>query len=202
MKKILTILVVVFILSPSLVFAQTQPFAPINPQTLGNPAAFCQSGTCTYVPLEPLPGYTQNQNVANFGTYIATAFKLFVVLGGMIAVATFVFGGITYMTADVLNKKDFGRKQMQRSVYAILLLLGVYLILVTINPNLATLKFDPAPLRTGAPSAANTPSQAPFTITSGQPTALERADCEDNPNRRVAYLPIGGWRCEANPNQP
>lgn len=157
---------------------------------------FCNGVRCTYTPLERLPGQTNDtiSTPQQFGDYVGSAFRLFIVLGGMLAVATFVFGGITYMVSDVLDKKDFARRQMQRSVYGILLLLGSYLLLVSINPEIGLFKFNPGEI----PSNFSNNATPGSTVFSGQPTDAERAACEgassESAGGRVQLVP-GAWQC-------
>lgn len=130
MKKLFLIPLLFLLVAPLFAAAQTAP------------APFCAggAGTCTYIPLEPLPG--QQKGPLNFATYVGNAFKVFIVLGSMIAVGVLVFGGISYMVSEVVPHKDWARQKIQQAVWALLLLLSSYLILSTINPDLTIFRFD------------------------------------------------------------
>ncbi len=109
-------------------------YAAAIPQT---PTAFCTNGTCTYTPLEPLPGQpAAGQGALTFAQYISNIFTISIVIGSMIAVAVLVVSGITYMMSEALPSKDWGKRKIKQALWALLVLLGSYLILSTINPNL------------------------------------------------------------------
>ncbi|MEK7068321.1 MAG: hypothetical protein AAB964_00720, partial [Patescibacteria group bacterium] len=129
-----------------LLFAAIILFSSVAPVLAQQP--FCNGKECTYTPLEQLPGQqsTGITSVKDFGNYVSSAFRIFIILGGMFAVATFVFGGVAYMTSETLGGKDWARQRMQRAVYGILLLLGSYLLLTTINPDFKFSTFDPRSL--------------------------------------------------------
>lgn len=183
---------------PAQQFERPVNTAPMNYSTpTPGPAStdnggFCQGGQCTYIPLEQLPGMDRVEGIrdpAHFGAYLTAAFRIFIILGGMFAVATFVFGGVTYMTTLESGRKDWARKQMQRAVYGILLLLGSYLLLYTINPELTIFRFNPGAItgtRNPALPAANAldpsiPSRA-FRETNGE---IVRTNATDTGGRNL-----------------
>jgi len=93
------------------------------------------SSNITYVPLEPIPGFTPSANL-NFGDLLESIFKVLIILGGMIAVGAFVYAGIKYMTSDVIGSKSDAVKRLNASLLGLLLLVSSWLILYTINPQL------------------------------------------------------------------
>jgi hypothetical protein len=103
-------------------------------------------GNLTYTPLEPLPGVnlTTSGGGVDLESLINSLFKILLALGAMTAVAMLVFSGVTYMVSDVVNKKNEARKRIQNAVFGLLLLIGAYLILNTINPQLVNF-VNPAP---------------------------------------------------------
>lgn len=126
MKHFLLILAVMLCLgfSSGAALAQT-PTSPV-----------CQAnGTCTYVPLEPLPGLPQDGN-ADFGSFLAGIFRLVFSLGALFAVTMFVIAGVGYMLSesavDISKAKDRGKA----ALWGMLLLAMSWLILNTINPKL------------------------------------------------------------------
>ncbi len=172
------------ILSIALLFV----FLPLSLQAQTNPATqteFCNGTRCSYIPLEPLPGQQIGSQGVDFGSYLNYAFTLFIVIGGMFAVATFVWGGIMYMVSDVAKSKDTGRKQMQRAVYGLLVLLGSYILLYTINPQLVqTGIFDPNSVVSGTFSNRFQPVQQQTNTGAQQITPQQRdnlmAGCPSN----------------------
>lgn len=97
----------------------------------------------SYVPLAPLP-YTTNSKSVNpnpgeettFSRYLVGAYQLFFGIAGILAVIMIIFGGFQYATTDAIGKKEDGRAMIQNAIYGLLLALGAYLILYTINPRL------------------------------------------------------------------
>ncbi|HEV7449076.1 MAG TPA: pilin [Candidatus Paceibacterota bacterium] len=126
-----------------------------------NPNAFCAGGTCTYTPLEPLPGFPttfggKNSN-NSISTEIGDALKIFIWLGAIVAVVILILGALTYMFSDVVTNKKNAIDRIRRAMWGILILGGSWLILNTINPQLVNLnlKIDPfAPINT----STNTPT--------------------------------------------
>ncbi len=162
--------------------------------------SFCNGGTCTYTPLEPLPGQPASLTTGQqFGVYLGTAFKLFIVLGGMLAVGTFVFGGISYMVSDIVDKKDWARRKMQAAIWALLLLLASYLILNTINPSLTNFNCNLNPLSTQK-GCNVTPQQA--VLQGGNYTLPTKDEMQAQENKCQARVPachavnvVGGYDC-------
>ena len=77
------------------------------------------------------PGVT-SEVVDGQAVLIAPAGKEVITLN---AVGTLVWGGIIYMTSEVMDKRDLARKRIQAAVWGLVLLLGAYIILNTINPR-------------------------------------------------------------------
>ncbi len=100
MKKLILTIALLFVFLPLSLQAQTTPTTQTE---------FCNGTRCSYIPLEPLPGQQIGSQGVDFGSYLNYAFTLFIVIGGMFAVATFVWGGIMYMVSDVAKSKDTGR---------------------------------------------------------------------------------------------
>lgn len=116
-------------------------------QTNGtNPTAFCSGGSCTYIPLEPLYGlptsYGPNQGQGSFVSLIGNSFKLLIGAGGLVAIVMIVLGALTYMFSDIAGNKKKSLDRIRGAMWAIVLLVSSYLILVTINPDLVKFSLD------------------------------------------------------------
>ena len=59
-------------------------------------------------------------------------------IGAILAVIMIVFSGIQHMVSEAVDTKSDAKKRIQGAIYGLLLLLGSYLILKTINQNLVT----------------------------------------------------------------
>lgn len=147
MKKIpfyfLILLVVI-----SLVF----PFVTTTAQETPTNASADQD----YVVLAPLPGTTKNDCVGDDCTttlekYLPGAFNLMVGVAAALAFIMITWGGVMYATSDALSSKTEGKGYVENAVWGLLLVIGAWVILNTINPQI--LKFDSilprADVRTG-----------------------------------------------------
>ena len=125
-----------------------------------NPNSICNGKTCTYTPLEPIPGLPQSGS--DFAGFLNGMFKLLFTIGGMVAVASLVYGGITYMVSEIVGKIEWAKRQMREALWGLALLVAAWLILYTINPDLITFKLNVQSITTNTPtSAANTTATAP-----------------------------------------
>jgi len=136
----------------------TPPDKPVNGNAI-NPVA-------DYYPLAPLPGVgvtcTQDNSVppkticvhtapicdANgknctqtsaFGNYLNTMISLTIGICAVLAIIMIIMGGIQYMTSELVSGKEEGRKKVTQAILGLLLALGAYAILNTINPDLVNI---------------------------------------------------------------
>jgi len=74
------------------------------------------------------------------GNYISGFYSFALMIGGLLAFGAIVFGGVKYMTAvGNPSAQSEGRAWIESALLGLLLLVGAYLILNTINPNLVNL---------------------------------------------------------------
>ncbi|MBI2451097.1 MAG: hypothetical protein HYV52_02035 [Parcubacteria group bacterium] len=76
---------------------------------------------------------------SDLGNYLAYVYTLGLGASGIAALAMIVWSGIKYMTSEIVTSKEEARKDIQAALFGLALLLGAYLILNTINPNLVSL---------------------------------------------------------------
>lgn len=112
-----------------------------------------------YTVLAPLPGTTScadNNLGANCKTtlekYLPGIFKLAIGLSAVAAVLMIVIGGLQYMSTDAIMKKEDGKKRIQNAIYGLVLVIGAWLILNTVNPNLLKLNLKIDDITTTAPA--------------------------------------------------
>lgn len=117
-----------------------------------------------YTVLAPLPGTTIKENCVagdpecktTLAKYLPGLFKLLVGLAAAGAVLRIVFGGFLYMSSDALQGKEDGRTMIWNSVKGLVLIIGAWLILYTINPGLLELRLNIETVEiSGPPSSAN-----------------------------------------------
>lgn len=91
-----------------------------------------------YVPLAPLPGqpaaYEANQSA--LPSYLATIYKLGIGAAGVLAVLMLVWGGFQYTTSEAIQGKSDAKGIIQNVLWGGAIVLGSWLLLVTINPRL------------------------------------------------------------------
>lgn len=95
-----------------------------------------QAPDLDYIPLEPIPGLNIEGGSADFSTLITGWFRILLVIGALLAVATLVIGGVGYMLSEAVHSTELAKKRIQAALFGLLLLVMAWLILNTINPQL------------------------------------------------------------------
>jgi hypothetical protein len=142
----------------------TTPPTCVAPQVLDPTTNTCVTPSVntktTYTLLTPLPGMGLNgtsqtidtqksdTNPCPFGKYLNILIKLFLGICGVLAVVMIVMGGIEYMTSELASSKEAGKESIRNAILGLLLALGAYLILNTINPNLLNVCLNTLPVAT------------------------------------------------------
>lgn len=70
------------------------------------------------------------------GKYLNLMIKIIIGLSGVMAVMMFVIGGIEYMTSELVHSKESAKSRMTGAVLGLVIALGAYALLNTINPDL------------------------------------------------------------------
>jgi type IV secretory pathway VirB2 component (pilin) len=81
------------------------------------------------------PTNTTGQN-SNLGIYLNLMIKLFIGICAVLAVIMIVMGGIQYMTSELPGNKEAGKERIMHAIFGLLLALGAWTLLNTINPDL------------------------------------------------------------------
>lgn len=138
MKMIRILIMITFFVSlvPSLSLATNHTPVPIRAQ----PAA--QTPNKGYVPLATLPGLTttpgQEKQLAD---YLIILYKIGIWTAVILAIASIIWGGVQYITSAGGEGKGAGKEMIQSAIFGLLLALGSYIILSTINKDLLELDF-------------------------------------------------------------
>ena len=82
---------------------------------------------------------------SNLGKYLNIMISLFIGICAVLAVIMIVVGGIEYMASELPGNKGHGKERITHAIFGLLLALGAWLILNTINPDL--LKTDLSSLK-------------------------------------------------------
>lgn len=98
----------------------------------------------SYEPLSPLPGTTASgtSTVSSLGGYITGLYKIVIGISIVLAVVLFMVAGLEWMTAEAVGKKEDAIKRINAVLFGLLLTIGSWLFLNTINPNIITLNID------------------------------------------------------------
>jgi len=102
----------------------------------------------TYDPLAKLPGLESPIDTAGecpFGRYLNIMIKLILGIAAVLAMVMIVMGGIEYMTSELISGKEAGKETVTHAILGLLIALGAYLILNTINPQLLSVCLDKLP---------------------------------------------------------
>lgn len=129
------------------------PTNPNDPSDLGKLKPDC------YDLLAPLPGLQAlgvpindrtNEGIANgifttnfsLGFWVNRIVLLIIGLLGLFAVIMIVIAGVQYMTTEVIGTKSSAKERIVNALIGLVIALGIFVLLNTINPNLLTLDPD------------------------------------------------------------
>jgi len=114
-------------------------------ETICRAPATVKDGVCVnngYQLLAPLP--SPDGNLTNFdpqqeyalGGYLNVMIKIIIGLSAVMAVVMIVLGGIEYMTSELVSSKENGKQRITNAIFGLVIALGAYALLNTINPDL------------------------------------------------------------------
>lgn len=104
-----------------------------------------------YIPLAPIPGTvtegcdftsTSAKCQTTFMTYLNGAYKTAIGVAGMLAVVMIIWWGFQYVITASEGGKTDSREGITNALIGLLLTLGSWLIVYTINPKLVQMRFD------------------------------------------------------------
>lgn len=117
-----------------------------------------------YVPLVSIPALNNQDGSVNISGYIPGAVRLAIKIAGALAVIMIVIGGVQYASTDAINGKSEGKERIQNAIYGLLLAIGAFFILNSVNPE--TLNLNLEIKRPGGSGSAVTPApETPTTPT-------------------------------------
>lgn len=124
------------------------------------------SGTVKYAPLVVIDGLTNATNGGSFSDYIDFLYGLSIAIAALLAVIKIIVAGVKYMMSSLPGTKGNAKSEIQGALLGLLLILGAYLILNTINPALTktTVNFQSLkenPKYANRPAALKPASSAP-----------------------------------------
>jgi hypothetical protein len=126
-KKIILILLVVFLVTPLFALAQDT-----------------KEGV-KYIPISGSEVSTElgiGDEIPDLKTFINKIFQIGIRIAGVLAVLIVIFGGIQYMTTDAFQSKSEGKERIKRAMLGLGIALSSILILNTINPRITDFTFE------------------------------------------------------------
>ncbi|HTE49214.1 MAG TPA: hypothetical protein VK675_04890 [Candidatus Paceibacterota bacterium] len=116
-----------------------------------NSVTWTSTGATAYQLLAPLPcekntpGCDANGQLKTFdaaqsntalGAYLNLMIKVFIGICAVLSVVMIVIGGLEYMTSELISSKEHGKERIRNALLGLLIALGSYALLFTINPDL------------------------------------------------------------------
>jgi len=80
-----------------------------------------------------------------FGSYLNMMIKIAIGIAAVLAMIMIVMGGIQYMTTELVSGKESGKKTITNAILGLLLALGAFAILNTLNPDLLNIGLSNLP---------------------------------------------------------
>jgi cell wall-associated NlpC family hydrolase len=116
------------------------------------PISAAEENGFDYTPLsQGLPGFDTGEEIG-FAQFLAIIFNILLIAAGILAFVMLIIGAFQYMSIDSISGKEGGKEKMLNALLGLLLALGAWVILNTINPQLTTnlgLQIDGVVLETG-----------------------------------------------------
>ncbi len=110
-----------------------------DPKNTDNQDCKCTTGYCL---LQPIAGLKTIPDSTSISTYLNIMFKIGIGLAAVLAVIMIVIGGIQYMSTDAISGKEDGKHRIKGALTGLILALGAWALLNTINPDLVLIKLD------------------------------------------------------------
>ncbi len=111
----------------------------------GTPGTVAPMDTGSYTLLAPLPQLPATLDVTGttaLGNYLNIMIKIFIGICAVLAVIMILMGGIEYMSSELISSKEHGKESIRNAIFGLILALGAWLLLNTINPNLLKTDFS------------------------------------------------------------
>jgi hypothetical protein len=107
----------------------------------------------SYTTLTPIKTSSQEyvkttESTNDLSAYLDNMFKLGIALCTGLAVLMIIIGGIQYVSSDAWSKKTDGKDRIVAALFGLLIALGSYALLKTINPDLLSTKLTLTPVNT------------------------------------------------------
>ena len=99
---------------------------------------FAQEDGGGFVPLVGIP-FVETGQVSSLGEYVNALYLAAISIAAFLAVLKIIVAGVQYMLSEVVTSKEQAKKSIYGAIVGLLIVLGAFLILNTINPTLTNL---------------------------------------------------------------
>jgi hypothetical protein len=125
-----------------------------------NPPSTASQNGIGYVPLAPIPGTESSpgKTAVTFTSYVSGLYTFLIAGSIVLTILMIIWGGFTYLSTDAIYGKEEGRKIINQALLGLLLVLGSWIILNQINPNLVNFELN---LKIDKGTTSNTPQPNP-----------------------------------------
>lgn len=130
-----------------------------------------------------------------FGTYLNLIIKMFIGICAVLSVVMIVMGGLEYMTSELAHTKESGKQRITHAIFGLLIALGAYALLNTINPDLLENKLDIPAAKITKTSGGGTAAPATQPLTVEKKCSIKSATF--SPNGKQAK---GWFKDDTRPN--
>jgi hypothetical protein len=148
------------------------------------PAHLLAAEPGAYVPLEPIPQLQNNSGGVDIASYIPNLVKLIIQVAGALAVIMIVIGGVQYISTDAIQGKSEGKEKIQNALYGLLLAIGAFIILNSVNPGTLSLTLTlPNLSQVTTPPTRELPPGGEIYVCEGAKTIPGHTWCSDQEER-------------------
>lgn len=137
-----------------------------------------------YIPLAPiLPELSSFDPTtpSSLGNYLGIIIPLFIGICAVLAVIMIVIGGVQYMTSELISSKEAGKERIKNAIFGLLLALGAWLILNTINPKLLDVSMSSLKkVEVAVTSQDFARSPSTYLVPLGQTGKTSGTNCDEN----------------------
>ncbi len=95
-------------------------------------------GNAQYTTLSGIPGLDSGNSIAD---YVNVLYKMSIAIGITLSILIIAYAGLEYMTVDVVAEKKKSKTRITHAIIGLLMLLGTYVVLYQLNPDIVSLKF-------------------------------------------------------------
>ncbi|KKR62263.1 hypothetical protein A2643_00370 [Candidatus Nomurabacteria bacterium RIFCSPHIGHO2_01_FULL_39_220] len=149
-----------------------EPCIDSNGKPVSNEGSAVNAPCGRYVLLAPLPGISSfnpasdggNSQNTKLGEYLNLMIKIFIGLAAVLSVIMIVVGGLEVMTSELAHTKEDGKHRITGAILGLLIALGSWALLNTINPDLLKSDINPPDIDIPAPVVQPTTPVAPEPI--------------------------------------